>query len=68
MVLLFKGNQVKIADDGEILVKGENVMLGYWKKEEETKKVLKNGWLYTGDIGVIEIIILKLQIEKKILL
>ena len=39
----FKGNQVKIAEDGEILVKGENVMLGYWNNEEETKKVLKDG-------------------------
>tara|TARA_B100001250_G_scaffold332644_1_gene298116 strand:+ start:3020 stop:4723 length:1704 start_codon:yes stop_codon:yes gene_type:complete len=62
---VFKGNQVKIADDGEILVKGENVMLGYWKKEEETKKVLKNGWLYTGDIGVIEDNYLKITDRKK---
>ena len=35
----FKGNEVKIAEDGEILVKGENVMLGYWNNEIETKKV-----------------------------
>ena len=50
----FKGNQVKIAEDGEILVKGENVMLGYWNKKEETKKVIKDGWLYTGDIGELD--------------
>ena len=50
----FKGNQVKIAEDGEILVKGENVMLGYWNKKEDTKKVIKDGWLYTGDIGDID--------------
>ena len=47
----FKQNEVKIAEDGEIIVKGENVMLGYWNNQEETKKILKNGWLYTGDIG-----------------
>jgi len=50
----FKGNQVKIAEDGEILVKGENVMLGYWNRKEDTEKVIKDGWLYTGDIGEID--------------
>jgi len=61
----FKGNQVKIADDGEILVKGENVMLGYWKNKEETNKVLKNGWLYTGDIGEFDGKFLKITDRKK---
>jgi long-chain acyl-CoA synthetase len=50
----FKGNQVKIADDGEILVKGENVMLGYWNNKDETDKAINDGWLYTGDIGEID--------------
>ena len=61
----FKGNQVKIAEDGEILVKGENVMLGYWNNKEETDKVLKNGWLHTGDIGVFDNNYLKITDRKK---
>ena len=47
----FKTNQVKIAEDGEILVKGENVMLGYWNMKKETDDIIKDGWLHTGDIG-----------------
>ena len=49
----FKTNDVKIADDGEILVRGENVMLGYWNKKKETDEIIKDGWLHTGDIGEI---------------
>ena len=49
----FKTNEVKIADDDEILVKGENVMLGYWNMKKETDDIIKIGWLHTGDIGEI---------------
>ena len=49
----FKTNMVKIANDGEILVKGENVMLGYWNMKKETEDTIINGWLHTGDIGEI---------------
>jgi len=50
----FRTNKVKIAEDGEVLIKGENVMLGYWNNIEETNKVIKNGWLHTGDIGEVD--------------
>ena len=52
--LPLKNVKVKIASDGEILVKGENVMLGYWRNENATQEILKDQWLYTGDIGEID--------------
>ena len=61
----FKGNEVKIADDGEILIKGENIMLGYWNNPIETDKTIKDGWLYTGDIGHFDNGFLKITDRKK---
>ncbi len=52
--LPIEGVHVKVAEDGEVMVRGPNVMQGYYKKEEETKKAFRQGWLLTGDIGYID--------------
>ena len=63
--LPFPGNEVKLEKDGEILVKGENLMIGYWNQPAETKKVIRDGWLYTGDIGEFKSGYLKITDRKK---
>jgi long-chain acyl-CoA synthetase len=63
---VIKDVQVKFGDDGEILVKGPNVMLGYYKNPEETAKAIEDGWFHTGDIGeMVEGKFLKITDRKK---
>jgi len=51
---IFPNTEVKIAPDGEILIKGELVMNGYWRDDRATSETIIDGWLHTGDIGVID--------------
>jgi long-chain acyl-CoA synthetase len=49
-----QGNQLPVGQQVEIVVKGENVMAGYWKNEKATNETLRDGWLYTGDLGYLD--------------
>jgi len=49
-----KGNELPVGQQGEIVVKGENVMIGYWKNEKSTHETIRDGWLFSGDLGYVD--------------
>ncbi len=62
---LIEGVELKFADDGEIMVKGHNIMMGYYKEPEKTAAVMSGDWFHTGDIGIIDDGFLKITDRKK---